>query len=264
LHPPSKVQLQDATTLAQGYSRVFRVVEVLSIVAFVVCVGFLAARLVPFATLHPLWTLSAVLAGYVAADFVSGLVHWAADTWSSSDAPLVGKALIRPFREHHVDPEAITRHDFVETNGANCLISLPAGLVALFVPVSENAGFSEMFVAFTTSLIVWVMATNQFHKWAHSQNLPRPLRWLQQARLILPVDHHRQHHCAPFAKNYCITAGWMNLPLERIQFFRRFERLVTRLTGAIPRQDDIGKEAALGLVEPVEAAENFTSKLHQT
>ncbi|HET9451906.1 MAG TPA: fatty acid desaturase family protein [Aggregicoccus sp.] len=245
-----KLRQQDAHTLAQGYSPAIRAMEIASIVSFVSLELFLVYRVWGNPHLGALLLLGALVLGYLAADFVSGFVHWAGDTWGSTEMPLLGKAFIRPFREHHVDEKAITRHDFVETNGNNCLVSIPVAIIAVLLPHSSAPWlFASVSLG---SMIFWVMATNQFHKWSHVDAPGPVVGLLQRLHLILPPDHHQVHHTAPFNKYYCITVGWLNKPLQVIQFFPLAERLVTRLTGLLPRQDDIGTEAALVLAaEPL-------------
>lgn len=48
------------------------------------------------------------------------MLHWACDTWGEFSTPIVGPTLIRAFRMHHVDPQDITKHGFVETNASSC------------------------------------------------------------------------------------------------------------------------------------------------
>jgi plasmanylethanolamine desaturase len=242
-----QLRQQDATRLAQGYSPAIRAMEIASIISFVGLESFLVWTLWSNPYMGPWLVLSAVLLGYLAADFVSGFVHWMGDTWGSTDMPVLGKAFIRPFREHHVDEKAITRHDFVETNGNNCLVSLPVALLAVLMPHS-SAGW-VFASAFLGAMIFWVMATNQFHKWSHLDEPPALVGFLQRVHFILPPAHHRIHHTAPFNKYYCITVGWMNKPLMLIGFFPTLERVITWMTGLVPRQDDIGADAALELVE---------------
>jgi ubiquitin-conjugating enzyme E2 variant len=195
--------------------------------------------------------LAAVASGYIAADLVSGLVHWSADSWGSADLPILGPAFLRPFREHHVDPEAITRHDFVETNGNNALASIPGIGLAVLLP---NTSALTLFCAsFVGGLTLWLMATNQFHKWAHLRRPTGLIAFLQRVHLVLPPQHHGIHHTAPYDKYYCITTGWLNGPLNWIRFFPLLEWVVSGITGWLPRRDDLGEYNAESLVRERES-----------
>jgi ubiquitin-conjugating enzyme E2 variant len=89
-------------------------------------------------------------------------------------------------------------------------------------------------IAFTA---LFVFCTNQFHKWAHMKTPPPWIRMLQRAHLILSPEHHVVHHTAPRDKYYCITVGWMNPLLDKIQFFRFCEWAITRIHPRALRPD---------------------------
>lgn len=210
-------------------------VEAAAIAVWLVLFGLAVWRLVPAAFENPWWALAMVMSGYVAADFLSGVVHWAGDTWGSHNTPIVGKALIAGFRDHHVDELGITRHDFIDTNGNNCLIALPAMLFLVLVPIGNH--WVDGLCGFLAMTAMWTMVTNQIHKWAHlpPEKLSPVLRTLQRMRIILDADHHDLHHAEPYLSHYCITVGWMNPVLDGIGFFRGLERAIQAVTGAVPR-----------------------------
>jgi ubiquitin-conjugating enzyme E2 variant len=175
--------------------------------------------------------------GFVAADFVSGLVHWAFDTWGTSRTPVLGKTFIVPFRVHHSDPADITRHGFVATNGHNCLAAVPALFGAMFLPMSQDWGAGLL--TFLMALSLGTFGTNQFHKWAHQEKVGPVVGFLQRYHLVLNPRHHDIHHTYPFLHHYCITTGWLNPLLRATRFFRALEWVISRLTGAVPRKDDL-------------------------
>ena len=77
------------------------------------------------------------------------------------------KNLLRNFREHHIDPTAITRHDFVETNGDNFTIIVPFLLnmaykfYAYDVKQISDTYNSQCFIFLTT---FYISLTNQVNK----------------------------------------------------------------------------------------------------
>jgi ubiquitin-conjugating enzyme E2 variant len=180
------------------------------------------------------WVPVVLLVGAVLADFTSGLVHWAADTWGSEATPWLGPRFLRPFRVHHSNPDDILRRGFVDLNGDTALLAVPVLLAAWLVPLETVWGRvpAVLLVAWAT----FSLPTNQIHQWAHQSNPPRLVRWLQRRGLILGPAHHRVHHIAPFATHYCITTGWCNLALAALGLFEGLERMFSRLTGAEPRR----------------------------
>lgn len=247
-----EIEQHDAKKLAAGYRQSFRYVEIGSILTFWALSAGIAYRAWGFSSTHPWVIVAGVVAGFLMADFVSGFVHWMADTWGSADMPVLGKSLVRPFREHHVDQKAMTKHDYVETNGANCLVSLPVAAGVFAIPLtrgSEWLTFCLFSFVCIGSMVFFVMWTNQIHKWSHlePEQTPLVLKVLQKLHLILPPEHHQLHHKSPYDTYYCITTGWLNWPLAKLGFYRHAERVTTALLGLVPRQDDIGLKAALQL-----------------
>ncbi len=191
----------------------------------------------------------AVFAGYLLADFGSGCVHFLFDRFFTSETPILGKNFVHPFRQHHSDPKDITRHGFTETNGNNCLATCPALIALALIPFDYTIGWHLFVVAVVVFGAIGAFATNQFHKWAHSQNPPVAVVWLQEKHLILPRDHHQIHHTHPYDTHYCITTGWLNAFLLKINFWVFLEVVGSRFvrmplyTEATPWERVIGSPA---------------------
>lgn len=164
-----------------------------------------------------------LLAGYLLADLLSGMVHWLADRYFDPRTPILGPALIAPFREHHADALAMTRHDFFEVSGNNGLATIPLALAVWWLP-SPTSFWAQSAAVTLIALGLSIIATNQLHCWAHAPDAPRLVRRLQAWRLILPPEHHAIHHRREHDRAYCVTSGWLNPLLDWASFFPRLER----------------------------------------
>jgi plasmanylethanolamine desaturase len=192
---------------------------------------------------NPWLVVLVAIAGYLAADLASGIVHFLADNFGSPDTPFLGQGFVLPFRQHHVDPLGITRHGFFAANGNNALVCLPVLIpVVAFVPVTTSTvGYASG--VFTFVMLFAVFLTNQTHKWAHMEVVPRPIRWLQDAGIILSKSHHDIHHKSPFNTHYCITVGAWNSLFERLGLFDRLERLLRRSFPALDPRTRVEQDA---------------------
>jgi len=173
--------------------------------------------------------------GALAADGFSGLVHWACDTWGSVRTPLLGPTLIHSFREHHVDPDAMLRHDWVEVNREPGVVAALALGVMLCEPGAALLDGHPFVHGLLCSFVLFGAAANQLHYWAHAAHAPRWVRWLQAHRLVVSPEAHARHHHVPNTDAYCISSGWLNPLLDALGFWRALERALERITGTPPR-----------------------------
>ncbi len=165
--------------------------------------------------------LAATVASILCADLLSGVVHWGFDRYGTEDLPVIGPGFIKPFRDHHTDPLGICGHGFVETNGNACIACAPLLVLGLLLDPTQSLFWVTLL--FGTSAGVFL--TNQFHSWAHEDDVPRFVVLLQRTGLILDPAHHDLHHSGEFDSNYCITNGWMNPLMERTGIFHRIEAM---------------------------------------
>jgi ubiquitin-conjugating enzyme E2 variant len=239
----------DAALLSAGYTRTQHWLNVAGLTAFSVLALWIGVH--TFDRTHDwLFVSMALVAAWVFTDFACGLLHWAGDTWGRPDMPLIGRFLVRSFREHHVDPRAITRHGAVQALGEQSIIATPLiGLLALYDPADEDK-FEAALLAGMYFVMLSAIAANVFHRWAHMRKPPLVARLLQRAGIIISFRHHARHHKPPYTTRYCVAIGWLNPLLDRIRFWRGLEWLVHKTTGAVPREDDIGRDAALTIMQP--------------
>ena len=230
--------MNDATTELPGHGVVGGVTRLLEVSSLVAALALLVANIAHVFTAGLLlhwWSPFVVIAAALAADLVSGLVHWTADTWFSETMPVLGRRFLRPFRVHHVNPADFLTRDVIDCNGDVAMLNIPLLAVALALPDTPTG------MAVSLALLAFAavsLPTNQVHQWAHMPSPPPLVRWLQRQGVILSSEAHARHHQEPYVANYCIATGWCNRWLTAVNFFPVCERVITRVVGLEPRVDE--------------------------
>ena len=202
-----------------------------SLLAFAIYAGWLAGRLFEAASgaLDLLALLASGVVGWLLADLLSGLVHWAGDTLGSERTPVLGPSFIAPFREHHDDPQAMVAHGTVELVGSTALLALPSLVPVTHLVAFEGRGALRLALGgVLLATLLGVVVTNLVHRWAHMDRPPAVAALLQRAGLILTPARHERHHTAPFDGWFCISSGLLDGLLMRIGLW---ERLNARFQG---------------------------------
>ena len=160
-------------------------------------------------------------------DFITGVLHWAEDTWTAPGrSKLLDKWVVRDNIEHHRKPGTIRAGNYWATN--RVCIALALAVTAALLAFGVHAWEAYFVVALLSQ-------SNQIHLRAHCANPPRPIRRLQRFGLLQSTAHHAQHHKRPYASRYCTTTNYLNPALDAIRFWRGLEWVAERLGLTVQR-----------------------------
>ncbi len=164
------------------------------------------------------------------ADLLSGLVHWAEDTFGTETTPVVGPWIVAPNVLHHTDGSAFVAKSWFASSWDLALVAL------LSVALSIAGGW------FGSGVVVFVLLganANQLHKWCHAAaRAPLPVRAAWRLGLLQGPGHHARHHRGDKHAAYCVVTPFVNPVLDRLGFWRALERVIVPFVGA-PRRDDL-------------------------
>lgn len=188
------------------------------------------------------WLSSAlsVLTAMYSADLVSGLLHWAFDTWFDETNVSV-RRMVRIVREHHIYPQKIFNYRVHQEVGLMSWFGLlglaPAFLTHIARTKSERT-FQPGLLAAGLVYSLLITFSLELHKQGHRFRRGRLIRILQAAHVMLSPEHHMKHHACEHDGYYCLVNGIGDVTLGRFGFFRFLESAITALTGMKPRDND--------------------------
>ena len=162
-----------------------------------------------------------------AVDFITGVIHWAEDTWTAlGRSKLLDTYVVRDNIEHHRKPGGIRRGTYWETNRVCIALAFVVACVLALCGVHAWQAYL---------IVVLASQSNQVHKWAHCANPPRVIRGLQRLGIMQSPAHHAEHHKRPYASRFCTTTNFLNPVLDAVRFWRGLEWLIERCGIAVQR-----------------------------
>ena len=170
-----------------------------------------------------------IIFSYLISDFIMGVYHWIKDTYFTPFTPIIGKKFIWGSRLHHVRPRYVTEISDIE------LIVNSAIWTFLWIgPLMYLCGINIIVVI----MFILISLNDVIHKYAHMRDIERPkiVTFFQKNKLLQSHDEHHLHHISPHDVNYCPITPYVNVLLENINFWRRCENVIYKLTGIPPRQ----------------------------
>lgn len=161
-----------------------------------------------------------LLLGWLLADFVSGILHFAQDKLGSKDTPLFGH-IINAGRTHHEDPLKFLSSTLWHRNRYNVL-----GALAFCVLATLVFGLQPSIFAATAGGLLMI----EIQILAHKPDIPLWARLLQATGIIQRPKQHQAHH-VEHNRTYCVVTSWFNPWLDKSGLWRLLHNVTKRWQG---------------------------------
>lgn len=191
-------------------------------------------------------TVAMLLLGYVLADGVSGVFHWAVDNYGSDETPAFGP-VIDAFQGHHKWPFVIAQRDPCNNLGSVSKVAsvLCAAIWCVHLPPAASM--------LSCTTVTFAALSQQSHAWSHckASSLPPIVRALQDTGVLVGRAEHGVHHKSPHAIRYSIVSGWTNYFFDNFRVFQLLELLIVRAGGPEPRCWALAHERTQQFAAPI-------------
>lgn len=171
-----------------------------------------------------------VIVCVLVADLLTGIIHWAEDTYGLPTWPLLGKSVIEPNILHHADPVHFTMFGVLYRNYQVFAISLAIGSIAML--------FHCLTWQFALILLLSSWG-NEVHAWTHKRPHWKIVRLMQEMKLLISPEQHAKHHRKPYDTNYCTLTNWLNPVLDAVRFWRAAEWLLSLVGVKVQRASEL-------------------------
>ena len=162
------------------------------------------------------------------ADIITGVAHWAEDTYCLDGYPVIGKLICEPNIDHHINPSLITKSGtFFSRN----LIQWFLSSLTYFVLYMIGFGYWQC------GLCLFLASFgNEVHMWNHTTKLGPVPTFFKNSGLVQAQKQHSLHHKPPYLQYYCTLTSFTNEVFELTNFWRGLEYLIS-LFGIHPKRN---------------------------
>ncbi len=169
-----------------------------------------------------IWYAFQVFLLWIAADFITGVIHWWEDTYGNPNWPIIGKYVVEPNLIHHKQPTKLLEGSYWNRIDTSFFAVAMIGAILWFVGLHSWQVIVCLF---------FCMQGNEIHAMTHRPDRAngKVTLFLQKTGIFQSKKAHRWHHKAPYETNFCIMSDFVNPILNAIGFWRKLEWLVLKL-----------------------------------